>query len=94
MIANQDFHAAFLISEDSSLIKLVTFFFRCYLKKRSSIDPINSKELFIMSLPLKSLHAFTQAVLKISCFFFFLLHKLLENISQFKLTMLSHCSCY
>lgn len=92
MIANQDFHAAFLISEDSSLIKLVTFFFRCYLKKRSSIDPINSKELFIMPLPLKSLHAFTQAVLKIRVFF--LLHKLLENISQFKLTMLSHCSCY
>lgn len=42
-------------------------------------------ELLVASLPLKSLHAFTLAA--------FLPHKLLENILQFKLTMLSHCSC-
>lgn len=43
-------------------------------------------ELLVAALPLKSLHAFTLAA--------FLLHKLLENILQFKLKKISHCSCY
>lgn len=34
MIANQDFHAAFLISEDSSLIKLVIFFFSLLFEEK------------------------------------------------------------
>lgn len=45
------------------------------------MHPIHSKELLVTSLPLKSLHASTLAVVKVRGFFF--LHKLLENILQF-----------